>query len=356
MGRDIGSRLDSLKVSDDTVEQVSHDSYSQLARLQSEFTLLRNTIHQGLTLSLDQETHETVQFRKKMGALYTDIVDSHRQGQDSVKATIKQETLQIRAEMESLRDTLLERVTGNQCDILLSPAEASLLDDGVNTRLVNQIRHQLIMTPSSLKDTCDKTDLVKDSNADDSGWRQGLLKKRCNHSYHRTQSTHWVGPLLTAYKFSTSAALGCRRCQSHKRSLSYSVFVRLLPIIQRTIAVTFAARSGAGGHSIGMSLRYFGTVERAKSPAFQLFDDFSSRYAPTMYRNKFPKKPYLIDARFIVMGGQFFDRKFRFDWYPKALDTKIPELCRELSSLLSSGRCSASYSDEYGNTLLHVRT
>ena len=46
---------------------------------------------------------------------------------------------------------------------------------------------------------------------------------------------------------------------------------------------TFAATFGAGGNSIGMSLRYFGIIERSTSPGFQLFDGFPDRCARKIY-------------------------------------------------------------------------
>lgn len=48
-------------------------------------------------------------------------------------------------------------------------------------------------------------------------------------------------------------------------------------------------------------------------------------------------------------GGEFF-----FYWSVELLEAEIPELCHELTLLLSTGRSCVYYSDEYGNTLLHV--
>lgn len=154
-----------------------------------------------------------------------------------------------------------------------------------------------------------------------------------------------MGPFGIADDFRAPHAAKCPYHQSAGESWSYSLSVRLLPIVQRTVEITFAAKFGAGGGSIGTSLRYFGTVERLKSPAFQLFDDFSDRCAS---RVAGPLEGQLFHT--ISRNGC----GFYFDWDLKLLEAEIPELCRKLSQLLSTGRSSASYSDEYGNTLLHV--
>lgn len=154
-----------------------------------------------------------------------------------------------------------------------------------------------------------------------------------------------MGPFGIADDFRAPHAAKCPYHQSAGESWSYSLSVRLLPIVQRTVEITFAAKFGAGGGSIGTSLRYFGTVERLKSPAFQLFDDFSDRCAS---RVAGPLEGQLFHT--ISRNGC----GFYFDWDLKLLEAEIPELCRKLSQLLSTGRSSASYSDEYGNTLLHA--
>ena len=160
------------------------------------------------------------------------------------------------------------------------------------------------------------------------------------------------------YEFRAGRASKCPYHQSHRRSWSYSLPAQLLPFVERVVQITFAATSGAGGYSIGPSLRYFGIVERSNSPAFQLFDDFSLRCARKIYISPGeyygeagrPRKGQVL--RFIQTNTGM--RWSYFDWNRDLLKTEMQKLHRNLLLLFSTGRSSASNSDEFGNTLLHV--
>lgn len=93
-------------------------------------------------------------------------------------------------------------------------------------------------------------------------------------------------------------------------------------------------------------MRYYGVVERSKSPAFQLIDTFPDRYAQR--------------SREIAVG-QWYERDvkdglndYRFIWDAQTTKFGIQNLRHELSELFSAQRASALDSDEFGNTLLHV--
>lgn len=337
IGQDVASQLDSLTASNESIQQVTQGSQSQLTKLQSDIVSMRNTF------LADQNTNDSQQLHKSIDAVHTDILSNNRQGRDSIITAIHHDSLQTRAELSSLRDDLLKIVTGNASYAAVNRTIASRLIGRSNADLATQVGKQLINNPSSLKDACEKTILAKEAIESNFDQRCRLKKNKSICTCVRNRLVRRIGPFGIADDFRAPHAAKCPYHQSAWESWSYSLSVRLLPIVQRTVEITFAVNFGAGGGSIGTSLRYFGTVERWKSPAFQLFDGFPDRCASR------------VDG---PLEGQFFHfgrgNRFCFDWDLKLLEAEIPELCRKLSHLLSTGRSPASYSDEYGNTLLHV--
>lgn len=336
LGQDVASQLDSLTTSNESIQQVTQGSRSQLTQLQSDIVSMKNTF------LADQYTNGRQQLHTSIDALHTDILRDHRQGRDRIMTAMHHDSLQTRAELASLRDDLLKIVTGNASYATVDRSIASRLTGGSNANLATQVGRQLINNPSSLKDACEKTILAKE--AIESNFDQRRLKKNKSIcTCVRNRLVGQIGPFGIADDFRAPHAAKCPYHQSARESWSYSLSVRLLPIVQRTVEITLAANFGAGGGSIGTSLRYFGTVERLKSPAFQLLDNFPDRCASRVARP--------LEGQFFHWGSQDY---FYFDWDLKLLEAEIPELCRKLSQLLSTGRSPASYSDEYGNTLLHV--
>lgn len=352
MGQDVASQLSSLTVSNNTIHQISQGSQSQLARLQSDFVSLKTT------LLTDQNSNGRQQLHTSIKEAHTDMLNDHRQGRDIIMTAITHESLHTQAELASLRDVLLEFMTGNTSSIDVDRSIVSQLTDGGNADLATQIGEQLIMTPSSLKDVCERTTLENEPIEWNIDRRRRVKKNECICTCVRKHFVRRIGPFGIADDFRAAHATKCSKHRSHWGSWSYSFSVQLLPIVQRTVEITFGTTFGAGGSSIGTSLRYFGTVERLKSPAFQLFDDFPDRCACRSYCNgRDMDEPYmhlLEDSQFVQIEVQGDYSKFYFDWDLKLLEAEIPELCRELSRLLSTGRSSASYSDQYGNTILHV--
>ena len=306
---------------------------------------MRNNVTADLTSSLDQNTNGRQQLLASIAAVHTDTLHDSRQGRDSIMTAIQHESSHMRAEMASLRDVILTVMTGNGSSADLDQQLASRLTSSDSADLATQVGKQLIETPSSLKDVCRKMTPPEEPLEDGFDLPLRFKKRRIGCTCVREQSFRRVGPLGTAYSIK---APGGTKCSYHHSDWSYSLSVRLLPLMQRTIELTFAAKFGAGGGSIGPSLRYFGTVERVKSPAFQLFDKFPDRCARRVdydWRKS-------VEDQILLSGAD--GRGFCFDWDLEVLEAEIPGLCNELFRLLSTGRSCAFYSDEYGNTLLHV--
>lgn len=89
--QDVVSQLNSLTVSNNTIHQISLGSQSQLARLQSDFVSMKNT------LLADQNSNGRQQLQTSIKEAHTDMLNDHRQGRDSITAAIRHESLHTQA-------------------------------------------------------------------------------------------------------------------------------------------------------------------------------------------------------------------------------------------------------------------
>ncbi|MCJ1262381.1 hypothetical protein MMC22_002251 [Lobaria immixta] len=184
--------------------------------------------------------------------------------------------------------------------ILLGMAGLKILGDLGNADLASQVGKQLIKNPSSLKAASKKTILAKEAIEH---CRLKKDKRICTCAQNPLVPR--TGPFGTAGEFITLHTAKCPYHQSLWRSWNYSLSVRLLPIVQKTVKITFAANFGAGGSSIGTSLRSL-CVENI----------------------------------------------FKFGWQTVRLAGRSIQPIQWTAH--STDRDTASYSDEHGNTLLHA--
>ena len=262
----------------------------------------------------------------------------------------------VRSEIASLRDVILKAIVENQANVTATLSATSQLNSDNSANIAAQVGRQLVNSPSSLKEVCEKVDQVEWLDLRGSSRRHRSMKCKCNQVNVRKQSAWRKGPFTVEYDFRAAHVTQCPYYRLHRRSWSYSLSARLLPFVQRAVQITFEATFGAGGSSIGPSLRYFGVVDRSNSPAFQLFDDFPDRCACRIYpfRRTFDQGIYRVSEGQSWQLEKSSHEYFYFKWDPELLKTEIPKLRRDLSLLLSTDRSSAAYSDKFGNTLLHA--
>ena len=233
------------------IQQVTQGSRSQLTQMQADIVSMKNTFLADLTSTLDQNSNERQQFHNRIGAVQSDILNDSRQERDSIITAIQHESLHTQAELASLRDVLLKLMTGNESSAAIDGSTASRFTGRGNTDLATQVGKQLLKTPSSLKDVCEKTILAKKPIEDDLDRRHRLKKNERSCVCVRKHSARRVGLFGIAHDFRAPYAKKCSYHRSHWWSWSYSLSVRLLPIVQRTVEITLAANFGAGGSSIG---------------------------------------------------------------------------------------------------------
>lgn len=256
-----------------------------------------------------------------------------------------------RAELTLLGDTSRKVTTENESAVAVDRLSASRLTSENKNDRAMQVTKQLVKSPNLLKDVCEEMNLAEQEIVRNFIRRRRSTKYRCDCRFVRNKSTYQKGLFSITYNSSAAHITKCPHYKSHQRSWSCSLPAQLLPILQRAIEITFAATFGAGGNSIGMSLRYFGIVKRSESPAYQLFDSFQGRCACRI--SDVEHSEYwdrLNNGQFIFQ----YDSSDYFEWDLELAKAELPKLRRDLSQLFCSGRVSASYSDESGKTLLHV--
>lgn len=206
-----------------------------------------------------------------------------------------------------------------------------------------QAGEQLMKYPRTLKDACDQMNSATEQRV--TGYKGPSIHLREDQK-------------CSVFQRCGKFQQGFPNCHKpRRRSWIWSFSAPMLPVLHFAIERTFAATTGAGGSSIGMSIRYSGVVKRAESPAYQLFDRLPRVCAFKVYDEGCDLKN-LYNSEVRESQYTHFDRKskawFFFAWNLEQLKVELRKLRQDLSFLISCGYISATCTDEYGNTLLHV--
>ena len=349
LGRKTASQLDLMTVSNEAIGQSLRNSCFQHSQSLSDIVSMQDETHKTLGLSLDQIENGRQHLHATIESAHSNLLSSSRHGHDGIMAAVQNESSHTRADIASLRDLILELMTQKEPTVGANRSINSQLTQQ-NAGFARSVGEQLLHSPSTLKEVCEKTTRVNQVTEGDCFPQNRAKMSLCNCAVVRERATRRSGPFGITYDFKSAHAAQCPYYQSQPSSWSYFLSVQLLPIVQKTVGIAFAANYGAGGGSIGPSLRYFGTVERLKSPGFQLFDRFLERCADRYYGpGAFSKS-----GRGNIYVDSQSGHPFGLVWDMKLLEAEIPKLSCDLSSLLSTDRALACCSDENGNTLLHV--
>ena len=333
-------------------------------QLHSDVTSIRGTVGQietfllNLAPRLDRIDNRTQLLQASAGAVHTYVLADNRQGGQSIETALQHENLLARAELTSFGDRSRKAIAGNESAVTVNQSTDSRLSGENNADAAMQIRKQLVKSPSFLRDACEEVNLADQPIVGGLVRRRRSMKHRYDCRSVRKHLNYRNGLFNINCDFSAAHTAKCPYYRLRRRSWSCSLSAQLLPILQIAVETTFAATFGAGGNSMEMSLRYFGIIERSKSPAFQLFDSFPDRCARKIYLHRSHHDDREADR---LAKGQLepwdhhsFGSEFYFDWDLALAKAELLRLHRDLSLLLHAGRVSASYSDEFGNTLLHV--
>lgn len=247
-------------------------------------------------------------------------------------------------------------VLSDQTPVIADRSSDSRQSYSSNMELAMQAGRLLARSPSSLRNACENACWAAKSVSKSLSQQQRLRQYICNCSIIRERQTYRAGHFNFTRDYSAAHTAQCPYYNRHARSWGYSLTALMLPILHVAVRIIFTATRGAGGHSIGISLRYFGVIQRSKSSAYRLFDRFPDLCA---------RKCYAIETcpnREAHRGQYCHDDlypslcRFIFEWDVELIKVELHNLHRDLFLLLTNGYVLASCSDEHGNTLLHVRS
>lgn len=128
------------------MQQVTEGSQAQLTQLQSDVKDTENNILTEVMSISDQHTEGRQQFHTDMADI-RDLVHVTRLGQDSVITAVtamQHESSRTRAEVASVRDLLLDFITGNLSSIAPNRPNTSRLTGRDNADLASEVGNQLI--------------------------------------------------------------------------------------------------------------------------------------------------------------------------------------------------------------------
>ncbi|KAL9089053.1 MAG: hypothetical protein Q9165_005866 [Trypethelium subeluteriae] len=93
----------------------------------------------------------------------------------------------------------------------------------------------------------------------------------------KTSRTQWkLGSLSVLNKGSIEHLPTCPLSASARSRTRLEIRLPLSLVVSAAIELTFEVKSGAGGRSFSSGLRYYGTVERSRSPAFAMIDRYNN--------------------------------------------------------------------------------
>jgi hypothetical protein len=253
-----------------------------------------------------------------------------------IDAKLLKEREHNRAEILSLRDALLRMMTGEKAKFSdYERVSASQLSESTKRRLGIQTQRQLLHCPSALQqiaDNCTRT-IYRGPKP--------ILQCHCRPSQNLV--TVRRGVFKFEYERCAQHDPHCPFNQSNVQSWLYTLTIRLLPFLNKTVALTLGATFGAGSWAIASPLRFYATTERAKSPLFSEFDKFAGVCGRLGISE--------IDE---VDGYRLLHLYSDFEWDIAKVVQFLDNLIEKLSSSFRAGNASGSDMDESGCTMLHV--
>lgn len=246
-----------------------------------------------------------------------------------------------REDVLSLRSELLGVLTGDQT--ALSPAgrhTASGLSASEKAAVESDMRSQLTRYPSALQDACDVA----------------LLEVARSELYHlqTAQCRMIVGTGVLAFASRAGQVRGGAGDDGERRPWRYSISVQLMPFLNRTVEMLWSAASAPGRWQIVPKIRLRGTVLRSQSPLFRLFDGFVLSHYTDKDMYFHGPRPGPLDRRTHAITGE--DSWAVMTWNMRSTARELEDMADSIRRLIDTGAASATDTDEYGNTLLHVST
>ena len=267
-----------------------------------------------------------------------------------LELTVRQESSATKEELLELRNAVMPVIMGIQTKLSsLDRAAASRLSDGDKADLVTQLRRELISHPGTLRDARDY--LTLRDNLSPALAPKSSQQCRC-HSQWKQKSVA-RGPFSFRFKTGGRHEPTCpQKCPS-TLSWKYQLDIQLLPFLNKTVELTFGATFCGGGFQVESPLTVFATVKRSESRIFQLFEQSPDRCGARKRRVNQPAAWWRLQKGDREQDYEMF---FGYTWDVEVAKRQLQQVHGSLLEASENGFGSISDKDEYGHTILHVRS
>lgn len=296
---------------------------------------------------LGASSHEV---HMKVDGLGERVISTQSKIASQLELTVRQESSATKEELLELRNAVMPVIMGIQTKLSsLDRAAASRLSDGDKADLVTQLRRELMSHPGTLRDACDYLTLW--DNLSPALAPKPSQQCRC-HSQWKQKSVA-RGPFYFRFKTGGSHEPTCpQKCPS-ALSWKYQLGIQLLPFLNKTVELTFGATFCGGGFQVESPLTVFATVKRSESRIFQLFEQFPDRCGARKRRVNQPAAWWRLQKGDREQDYEMF---FGYTWDVEVAKHQLQQVHGSLLEASENGIGSISDKDEYGHTILHVRS
>ncbi|KAK4457676.1 hypothetical protein QBC42DRAFT_278542 [Cladorrhinum samala] len=302
---------------------------------------------QGIQTDMSQSRTQTVNIAdditklRAQGRAVSDSLDNivHSQGsQSSELQQLQQEARLMRDEIRAMGSNLINIMTAN-ADAASHSRLGGLDALNAEERAVMErgVRRHFVQKPSALRDA--------------HRIARGALHlfQECNCRTISEKVERRMGRFSVIAGTESKHGSGCPLYNIGQHSWYYSLTAQLLPFINKTVEFTVGVTHQAGWSSVMSPLRFRGTVRRAKSPIFQLFDALPKLYAhedvpnfnrdihSAMYYGRSPKSDFRI---------------VQLKWDVERTRDALENIYGKILWAVESGIASGADVDEMGHTFL----
>ena len=236
-------------------------------------------------------------------------------------------------------------ILGQQSSLSNLQQSIDRLSQGNQILLGTEVRRELIMHPSSLKDVCDFTTRQMEQLKVGSQFRSSCsCRKRRNAGID-------FGFLSFRYQHRIIHTADCPEKYSQASSQRLRLAIQLLPFLDKTVEMTFGATFQGGGFQLQPPLRVFTTVKRSDSSIFQLFETF-----PERCRAKPTGSQWIDHGWKTARNGKMEQSFYCYTWDVNIVKIELQQLRRSLLDIRKQEPGSLHQRDELGHTILHVST
>lgn len=279
-------------------------------------------------------------------------IESHVQGLASNVDSLREELNSTTHRLLDLQHLILS-TTGERAPACPRPgrvpavaaaAATTRLSEPENMVLAGELQRRFVLQPSLMRDACNFTVA---QTARLSTWP-------CQCGTLRRETALRLGPLSLNVETKRKHDKTCPRAHVAGSAWRYRLAVQLLPLLSKTVELTFGATHGGGGFEMEQPLRVFATVRRDQSAVFQLFDDFPRRYGAVKKQAGYKGFAWVDSEdlrRVIWYPGQWFAG---YDWDVEAVRQGLRNMAESLRDAVLQGTGSVRDRDQYGHTILHV--